>query len=130
MTRNDAAPDLILLNGNICTLDSQKPQAEAIAVKAGRIIAVGENDAIGALAGQQTERIVGDHNLEEIALHDGHVDRLPADQDPGVHVIMKVEARIGRPGGLLADFPETAINAAIRSTLYRCARCRLGQLRF
>ncbi|MBW2482131.1 MAG: hypothetical protein JRF38_19245, partial [Deltaproteobacteria bacterium] len=57
MTRNDAAPDLILLNGNIRTLDRQKPQAEAIAVKAGRITAVGENDAVDALAGQQTERI-------------------------------------------------------------------------
>ena len=72
MTRNDAAPDLILLNGNICTLDRQKPQAEAIAVKAGRITAVGENDAVDALAGQQTERIVLDGRLVIPGLMDSH----------------------------------------------------------
>jgi predicted amidohydrolase YtcJ len=72
MIRNDTAPDLILLNGNICTLDSQKPQAEAIAVKAGRIIAVGESDTIGALAGRQTERIVLDGRLVIPGLMDSH----------------------------------------------------------
>jgi hypothetical protein len=72
MTRNDTAPDLILLNGNICTLDSQKPQAEAIAVKAGRITAVGENDAVDALAGQQTERIVLGGRLVIPGLMDSH----------------------------------------------------------
>ena len=72
MTRNDTAPDLILLNGNICTLDRQKPQAAAIAVKAGRIIAVGENDAIGALAGQQTKRIALDGRLVIPGLMDSH----------------------------------------------------------
>ncbi|MGD9174699.1 MAG: amidohydrolase [Desulfobacterales bacterium] len=72
MTRNDTTPDLILLNGNICTLDRQKPQAEAIAVKAGRISAVGKNDAIGALAGQQTERIVLDGRLVIPGLMDSH----------------------------------------------------------
>jgi hypothetical protein len=72
MTRNDAAPDLILLNGNICTLDRQKPRAEAIAVKAGRISAVGETDAISALAGRQTERIVLDGRLVIPGLMDSH----------------------------------------------------------
>ena len=72
MTRNGAAPDLILRNGNICTLDSQKPRAEAVAVKAGRITAVGENDAIDALAGPQTERIMLDRRLVIPGLMDSH----------------------------------------------------------
>ncbi|MGD8991234.1 MAG: amidohydrolase [Desulfobacterales bacterium] len=72
MNRDDTAPDLILLKGNICTLDRQKPQAEAIAVKAGRIIAVGENGAIGALAGQQTERIILNGRLVIPGLMDSH----------------------------------------------------------
>ncbi len=72
MTRNGTAPDLILLNGNICTLDNQKPKAEAIAVKAGQIMAVGESDAIDALAGQQTERIVLDGRLVIPGLMDSH----------------------------------------------------------
>jgi hypothetical protein len=72
MTRNSSAPDLILFNGNICTLDRQKPHAEAIAVKAGRITAVGDNDAIGALADEQTERIVLDGRLTIPGLMDSH----------------------------------------------------------
>jgi predicted amidohydrolase YtcJ len=72
MTRNSSAPDLILLNGNIRTLDRQKPHAEAIAVKAGRITAVGENDAIDALADPQTERVVLDGRLTIPGLMDSH----------------------------------------------------------
>ena len=72
MTPKDAAADLILLNGNICTLDSQKPQAEAIAVKAGRIAAVGKNDAIGALADQQTEQVELNGRLVIPGLMDSH----------------------------------------------------------
>ncbi|MBW2488295.1 MAG: amidohydrolase, partial [Deltaproteobacteria bacterium] len=72
MTRNDTAPDLILIKGSICTLDRQKPQAEAVAVKAGRIIAVGENDAIAALTGRQTKRIALDGRLVIPGLMDSH----------------------------------------------------------
>ncbi|MDH3886208.1 MAG: amidohydrolase, partial [Desulfobacterales bacterium] len=57
MTQDPSVPDLILLNGNIRTLDIQRPQTQAIAVKAGRIMAVGENDEISALASSKTERV-------------------------------------------------------------------------
>jgi hypothetical protein len=72
MTRNSAAPDLILLNGNIRTLDSQKPQARAIGIKGGRIIAVGENDAIASLADQKTERVELNGRLAIPGLMDSH----------------------------------------------------------
>ncbi|MGD8470672.1 MAG: amidohydrolase [Desulfobacterales bacterium] len=72
MTRNSAAPDLILLNGNIRTLDSQKPQARAIGIRGGQIIAVGENDAIDALAGQDTERVELNGRLAIPGLMDSH----------------------------------------------------------
>jgi predicted amidohydrolase YtcJ len=72
MTRNSAAPDLILLNGNIRTLDSQRPQARAIGIKGGQIIAVGENDAIADLADQKTERIELNGRLAIPGLMDSH----------------------------------------------------------
>jgi len=72
MTRNSAAPDLILLNGNIRTLDSQRPQAQAIGIKGGQIIAVGENDAIADLADQKTERIELNGRLAIPGLMDSH----------------------------------------------------------
>jgi predicted amidohydrolase YtcJ len=72
MTRNPAAPDLILLNGNIRTLDSQRTQARAIGIKGGQIIAVGENDAIADLADQKTERIELNGRLAIPGLMDSH----------------------------------------------------------
>jgi len=72
MTRNSSAPDLILLNGNIRTLDFQKPQARAIGIRGGQIIAVGENDEIAALAGQKTERVELNGRLAIPGLMDSH----------------------------------------------------------
>jgi predicted amidohydrolase YtcJ len=46
---------LILRNGVIATVDSAKPQAEAIAFRGDTIAAVGSNDEIQRLAGQDTQ---------------------------------------------------------------------------
>jgi len=50
-------PDLILLNGQVLTVDKAFSVAQAVAVRDGRILAVGTSDAIRKLAGPQT-RIV------------------------------------------------------------------------
>ena len=49
-----AQPSMVLVGGKVWTNDPQKPWAEAIAIKENRIIAVGTNAEIGALAGQST----------------------------------------------------------------------------
>src|ERR1043166_6266644 len=51
------AADLILLNGNIYTVNEHQPKAEAIAVKKDQIVFVGTNDEAKKLGGPQT-RIV------------------------------------------------------------------------
>jgi predicted amidohydrolase YtcJ len=51
------AADLILLNGNIYTVNERQPQAEAVAVAKDHIIFVGANEEAKKLAGPQT-RIV------------------------------------------------------------------------
>lgn len=48
------APDLILANGRITTLDRSRPEAEAVAVADGRILAVGTAAEIMPLAGPAT----------------------------------------------------------------------------
>lgn len=48
-------PDTILLNGNIYTVDSMQPTAQAIAIHADTIMAVGTNEAIEALKGSDTK---------------------------------------------------------------------------
>ncbi|MEA2707887.1 MAG: hypothetical protein QOF78_488 [Phycisphaerales bacterium] len=51
------APDLILTHGNLITLDTKRPRAAAIAVRDSRIVAVGDDAAIAALAGPGTRRV-------------------------------------------------------------------------
>jgi len=72
MTRNPSAPDLILFNGYIRTMDAQRPRAQAMAVKAGRIMAVGDNDEISALADSKSERVNLDGRLGIPGLMDSH----------------------------------------------------------
>ena len=50
-------PDLVLLNGNIITVDSDFSFAQAIAVKSGRIVAVGTNREIRKIIGESTKVI-------------------------------------------------------------------------
>ena len=51
------APDLIINNGKVITVDKDFSFAEAVAVKDGRIIAVGEQDGIEALRGAKTKTL-------------------------------------------------------------------------
>src|SRR3989442_4706350 len=53
---NDAA-DLILFNGRITTLDRQNPEAQSIAIRGGRFIAVGAEQDVMRFAGPGTQRI-------------------------------------------------------------------------
>ncbi len=70
MTKTPFNPELILLNGNIRTMDDDLPQAQAVAISNGRIIAVGNNDVIGAMAGASTRQI----NLEGQLTLPGMID--------------------------------------------------------
>lgn len=58
ITVKDLSPDLILSQGRIFTLDAENTIAQAVAVKDGRILAVGGNAEIEALAGPGTQRLV------------------------------------------------------------------------
>ena len=46
--------DLVLKDANVITVDPDRPQAEAIAIRGDRILAVGTNDEIDALTGDTT----------------------------------------------------------------------------
>jgi predicted amidohydrolase YtcJ len=71
------APDTIFLGATVRTMDPANPVAEAIAVKNGRIVAVGPRGQIGAMKGTGTEVI--DANGATI---------LPGFIDPHVHIVM------------------------------------------
>jgi predicted amidohydrolase YtcJ len=46
--------DLVLLNATVHTVDAKRPRAEAVAVRGGRIVAVGSSAEVRALAGPKT----------------------------------------------------------------------------
>ncbi|HLZ76969.1 amidohydrolase [Phenylobacterium sp.] len=49
------APDLLVLNAKVYTVDGKTPRAQAFAVRAGRFVAVGSSDDMRALAGPRTQ---------------------------------------------------------------------------
>ncbi|MCR4426450.1 MAG: hypothetical protein NUW23_09720, partial [Firmicutes bacterium] len=50
-TAPGGAPDLVLYNGKVITVDSEFTLAEAVAVRGERIVAVGSDSSVLALAG-------------------------------------------------------------------------------
>ena len=62
--------DRVLVNGNIITVDADDSVVEALAIRNGRIVAVGTNDEIEALVGAGTERI----DLEGLTATPGLLD--------------------------------------------------------
>ena len=57
MQVKDLYPELILSNGRFYTLDSESTVAQAVAIKDGRFVAVGEDAAVGNLAGPGTRQL-------------------------------------------------------------------------
>src|SRR5438034_1040447 len=64
--------DLILVNGDVVTVDSAHPRAQAIAVAGDRIIAVGSNADIRKLADARTKRVDARGRLVIPAFIEGH----------------------------------------------------------
>lgn len=48
-------PDIVLFNGKIFTVDPGRPWAEALAIRGSRIVAVGDDEDVMALAGSSTQ---------------------------------------------------------------------------
>ena len=68
----DLAPDLILYNGQVVTLQEALPRCTAIACKDGRVVALGYDTEVRALAGAQTEQIDLDGKMAIPGLNDAH----------------------------------------------------------
>lgn len=90
----DSSTDLVLSGGRVLTMDAARPAAEAVAVRAGRIVAIGTASEINAHVGPRTRRI-------ELA---GRT-LLPSFQDAHVHPVM---AGINLTRCPLHDLPATA----------------------
>ena len=83
-----AAPDVILSNGKIITVDDRFTIAQAVAVRGERIVAVGTNQDIARLAGPSTRRI----DLRGRSVVPGFIDNHAHYMEEGV--LWSVELRL------------------------------------
>jgi predicted amidohydrolase YtcJ len=67
------APDLLIINANVQTMDARQPSAEAIAIADNRIVAVGGTKDLRKLAGPHTRVIDAHHQLVLPGFNDAHV---------------------------------------------------------
>jgi predicted amidohydrolase YtcJ len=67
------APDLVILNATVHTMDPRTPQAEGLAILGNRIGAIGTSAEMKALAGPQTRVIDGRGRLVLPGFNDAHV---------------------------------------------------------
>ena len=70
--------DLIVTNAKIVTLDAASTVAQALAVREGRIVAVGGNDAVEALVGSATRRLDAGGRTVIPGLIDSHIHAVRA----------------------------------------------------
>ena len=62
--------DILLHNGNVITVDAAIPRAEAIAIRDGRIVAVGSNEELGAFK-REAQRVI---DLDGATVMPGFID--------------------------------------------------------
>jgi predicted amidohydrolase YtcJ len=67
------APDLVIINANLHTMDQSRPIAQAVAILGNRIVAVGSSDLIKKLTGPQTRVIDAQGQLVLPGFNDSHV---------------------------------------------------------
>src|SRR6267143_5797231 len=72
------SPDTILLNGKIVTLDAKSSVVQALAIRDGRIVAVGPNDEVKKLAGPNTRTVDAGGRTVVPGLVDSHIHALRA----------------------------------------------------
>src|SRR5438874_4183415 len=106
-TQDATGADLILVNGRVLTMDAADSIAEALAIRDGKILAVGTSREIEALAGSRTEAVDLEGRTALPGLADIHV-HLASDAgkaraveardfyDPDIRSVRDIQERIRR----------------------------------
>ena len=110
----DSANVILMFNGHIFTAEPAQPYAQAIAIRGGRILAVGERDAVQAAAGDKARRIDLQGRFLMPAMIDAHAHPIdggvtllrasyPDTRDSVADLAAFVEGQIGRKSSYLGD---------------------------
>ena len=85
---SQVAPDYVVINAKVFTIDEDQPQAEAFAVKGDRFTAVGSSSDIRNLASSRTEII----DAEGMTVVPGFIDAHSHPSSAGVNELVQVNA--------------------------------------
>ncbi len=91
---SDTEPDLIVVNGNVYTVDEAQPHAQAFAVKHGRFVAVGSNDDIRNLATRRTTLLDAEGMTVTPGFIDAHCHPSGVRELTGVSVNLRTVAQV------------------------------------
>ena len=109
----EEAADLILTGGKVVTLDADNAEGQAIAVRDGRVLLVGTNAEVEALAGESTERIALHGSLVIPGFIEGHghflgiggmksqLDLMTATSWEEIVALVAVAVKSAKPGELI-----------------------------
>ncbi|MDE2943358.1 MAG: amidohydrolase [Gemmatimonadota bacterium] len=111
----DEPADLVLLNGDVYTLDEARPAAEAIAVRDERIAVVGSNAQAQALVGPDTRVIDLDGAFVSPGFNDGHVHV----ESTGALIVGVNLLEVHEPDGFRAEIARAAERLAPGSWITR-----------
>lgn len=110
--------DAILINADIRTMDSRRPRARAMALRDGRVLAVGDEDAITALAGSGAQVMDGRGRQVLPGFHDTHIHV----QDGGQHFAEAADLSSARTladlQGILREFAATSSHPWVLGNFY------------
>ncbi|MED5411440.1 MAG: amidohydrolase [Pseudomonadota bacterium] len=87
-TNAQAAPDYVVINARVFTIDDDQPNAEAFAVRDDRFVAVGSTNDIRNMVGSRTEII----DAEGMTITPGFIDAHSHPSGAGVNELVQVNA--------------------------------------
>ena len=97
-------PELIIVNGNICTMDVFTPRVAALAVVDGRIARLGSTDEIACLVGNATRVIDAGGRLVLPGFQDTHIHLQDSGFDRNQSATLDTASTIAELQQALADF--------------------------
>jgi predicted amidohydrolase YtcJ len=86
-SETDAAPDLVLIHGRVLTVDAHDSIAQALAIKAGKIVEVGTDSSVTSLIGKDTHVI----DLHGLTVTPGLIDSHGHFAEGGVNELFSVD---------------------------------------
>jgi len=98
------APDLIVLNADIRTMDTARPRAQALAVYDGRITAIGSDDAIKALRNGRTETVDAGGRLVLPGFQDTHIHLQDSGTELSTGAVLYSAETVEQLQKLVADY--------------------------